>query len=118
MTTRTRSSLSTVVSSPDQARRQRSDVLERLIVGGVRRACGSSIVEGQHGKERFLRDLDRPNTLHELLDFLLLLEELALAGDVAAVALRKHVLAHGPHRLARDDIRADRRLDGDLEHLA
>src|SRR5256885_6428192 len=43
-----------------------------------------------------------------------LLEELALAADVAAVALGRHVLAHGLHRRARDHLGADRRLDGHL----
>ena len=38
--------------------------------------------------------------------------------DVAAVALRQHVLAHRADRLARDHAAADRGLDGDLEELA
>src|SRR5581483_9793273 len=46
--------------------------------------------------------------LHALLAFLLLLEELALAADVAAVALGKHVLAQRRNGLARDDLIADR----------
>ena len=37
----------------------------------------------------------QPDLLHALLALLLLLEQLALAGDVAAVALRDDVLAHG-----------------------
>jgi hypothetical protein len=41
--------------------------------------------------------------LHALLAFLLLLEQLALARDVAAVALGEHVLAQRLDRLARDD---------------
>ena len=40
------------------------------------------------------------------------------ARDVAAVALGQHVLAHGFHRLAGDDLAADGRLDRDLELLA
>src|SRR5262249_42239922 len=56
--------------------------------------------------------------LHPLLARLLLLEQLALAGDVTPVALREHVLALRLHRLARNDARADRRLDGDVEELA
>ena len=47
----------------------------------------------QHGQEGFLRDLDRADLLHALLAFLLLLEQLALARDVAAVALGDDVLA-------------------------
>src|SRR5439155_8772600 len=44
-------------------------------------------------------------------------EELPLAGDVATVALGQHVLAEGTDRLTGDDIRPDRSLDRDLEHL-
>src|SRR6266851_1812521 len=71
----------------------------------------------QHGKERFLRDLHLPDLLHALLAFLLLLEELALAGDVAAVALGEHVLAHRLDRFPRDDAAADRGLNRHFEHL-
>ena len=49
---------------------------------------------------------------------LLLLEQLALATDVAAVALGEHVLALGLDRLAGDHARADRGLDGYVEHLS
>src|SRR3954449_11724045 len=72
----------------------------------------------EHAQERLLRHLDPADLLHPLLPFLLLLEQLALARDVAAVALGDHVLAHGLDRFARDDLRADRRLDRDLELLA
>ena len=48
----------------------------------------------------------------------MLLEELALARDVAAVALGDHVLAAGLDRLAGDDAPADRGLDGHVEQLA
>src|SRR6059036_829960 len=71
----------------------------------------------EDGEERLLRDLDAADPLHALLAFLLLLEQLALARDVAAVALGEDVLAHRLDRLARDDAAADRRLDRDLEHL-
>src|SRR3990167_4691806 len=71
----------------------------------------------QHGKEGFLRNLDLAELLHALLAFLLLLEQFLLARGVAAVALGQHVLAHGLHRRARDDLRADRSLDGHVEHL-
>src|SRR5207244_8582013 len=71
----------------------------------------------QHRQERLLRDLHRSDRLHPLLAFLLLLEKLALARDVAAVALGEHVLAHRLLRLARDHPAADGRLDGHLVHL-
>ena len=56
-------------------------------------------------------NLDGADLLHALLAGLLLLEQLALARDVAAVALREHVLAARLDRLARDDPCADRGLD-------
>src|SRR3954464_10314675 len=43
----------------------------------------------KHREERFLRNLDAADALHPLLPFLLLLEQLSLAADVAAVALRE-----------------------------
>src|SRR5262249_56192682 len=48
----------------------------------------------EHREECFLRDFDLPDLLHALLSFLLALEQLPLPRDVAAVALRRHVLAH------------------------
>src|SRR4029077_4412929 len=71
----------------------------------------------EHGEEGLLRDLDRAHHLHPLLAFLLLLEQLALARDVAAVALGGDVLAVGVDGRAGDDVAADRSLDGDLEVL-
>src|SRR6185295_8130277 len=72
----------------------------------------------EHRQERFLRHLDPADLFHPLLAFLLLLEQLALAGDVAAIALGGDVLAHGLDRLAGDDPAADRGLDRDLVELA
>src|SRR5882672_5236194 len=72
----------------------------------------------EHGHEGRLRDLHRSHHLHLLLAFLLLLEELALAAYVAAVALGRHVLAEGVDGGPGDDLAADRALDGDLELLA
>src|SRR6185295_10114511 len=56
----------------------------------------------QDRQERLLRNLDSTDLFHAFLAFLLLLEQLALPCDVAAVALRGDVLAHGLDRLARD----------------
>src|SRR5665647_842844 len=75
-------------------------------------------VVGQRGDEGLLRHLDPADHLHPLLAFLLLLEQLALTGDVTAVALGKNVLAHGADGLAGDDPGADRGLDRHLELLA
>src|SRR4051812_25340531 len=74
-------------------------------------------VEREHGQERLLGHLDGADDLHALLALLLLLEQLALARDIAAVALGEHVLALGLDGLTRDDARADRGLDGHVEEL-
>src|SRR5512139_2291194 len=66
----------------------------------------------QHREEGLLRDLDLAELLHALLAFFLLLEQLALARDVAAVALGEHVLAQRLDGRAGDHVRADRGLDG------
>src|SRR2546422_3587363 len=47
------------------------------------------LVNLQDRQEGLLRDLDGPHLLHALLSCFLLLEQLSLARDVAAVALRK-----------------------------
>src|SRR6476620_7737766 len=64
-----------------------------------------------------LRDLDLAELAHSLLALLLLLQQLALAADVAAIALGGNILGERADRLARDDAAADRGLDGDLEQL-
>src|SRR4051794_41776697 len=72
---------------------------------------GNSIAELEHREEGLLRHVDPTHGLHALLPLLLLLQQLALAADVAAVALRDHVLAERLDRLARDDVLAELRLD-------
>src|SRR5712691_5204238 len=72
----------------------------------------------QHSEKRLLGDVHTADAFHALLAFLLLLEQLALAGDVAAVALGKDVFTHGMHRLARNDLGADGSLNGNFKHLA
>src|SRR4029453_16640673 len=74
-------------------------------------------VEVEHGEEGLLRHLDAADLLHPLLALLLLLEQLALARDVSAVALGEKLLAARFDRPARDDSRADGRLDRDVDHL-
>src|SRR6058998_3336712 len=69
-------------------------------------------------QEGLLGYVHGPHALHPLLAFLLFLEELALARDVPAVAFRQDVLPQRLHVRARDDLRADGRLDRDLELLA
>src|SRR5712691_12712916 len=86
-----------------------------VLCGGERHSaiCLSTFVfrsHLQHREERFLRDFHFADALHALLACLLLLEQLALARDVAAVALGEHVLAQRLHRFAGDDAAADGRL--------
>src|SRR5262249_36147139 len=54
----------------------------------------------QRGDEGLLRDLHLPELAHLLLALLLLLEQLALARDVAAIALGDHVLPQRADRFA------------------
>src|SRR4051794_38120403 len=72
----------------------------------------------QYRHERFLRDVHAAHALHALFAFLLFLQELALAGDVAAVAFGGDVLADALDGLAGDDLAADRGLQRDLEEVA
>src|SRR3989304_9662876 len=75
-------------------------------------------VQVQDGEKGLLRHLDRAELAHPLLALLLLFEQLALAGDVAAVALRDHVLAPSLDRLPGDHAGADHGLAGHVEELA
>src|SRR5574337_1915610 len=80
--------------------------------------CTILLLRLQHGHERLLGDVHAADGFHALLALLLLLQQLALAGHVAAVALGGHVLAEGLERLAGDDLGADRGLERDLELVA
>src|SRR5437764_13354810 len=80
--------------------------------------CSTLLIDLENGQERLLRNLHRSDLLHALLALLLLLQQLALAGDVATVELRGHVLAQRLHRLAGQDPRADRGLNRHVEDLA
>src|SRR6266850_636449 len=71
----------------------------------------------EEGQEGLLGEVHPAHLLHPLLPFLLLLQELALARDVPAVALGQHVLAQGGHVLARHDLSSDGGLDRHLEEL-
>src|SRR5262245_48031594 len=64
----------------------------------------------QDREKGLLRDLHPADLLHPTLAFLLLLQQLALARDVAAVALGGHVLAHRLDGLPGDHAAADRGL--------
>src|SRR3954464_12673739 len=88
----------------DQRRRE-NDVAEKARLDNER---SRHSVDLQHREKRLLRNLDRPDLLHALFSFLLLFEELAFARDVAAIALREHVLAQRLDAGARYDLRPDR----------
>src|SRR3954453_1838360 len=80
--------------------------------------AGSGVTHPERRDKGGLRDVDLAELAHPLFAFLLLRQELALAGHVAAVAFRQYVLAQRLDRLARDHSAANRRLDRDLEQLA
>src|SRR5437867_3673502 len=79
---------------------------------------GSLFARPEDGEEGLLRDLHAADALHALLARLLLLEELALPRDVAAVTLREHVLAQRPDGLTGDHLRAHGRLHRHVEQLS
>src|SRR4051812_29281142 len=85
--------------------------------GAGRRKANRLIPAFQNGHEGLLRDVHAADALHALLAFLLFLQQLAFAGDVAAVALGGDVLADGLDGLAGDDLAADGGLEGDLEEV-
>src|SRR6266851_4253429 len=68
-------------------------------------------------EERFLRNIHLADALHALLAFLLFFEELALARDVAAVALGENVFADRRDRFARNHAAADRGLNRHFKQL-
>src|SRR5215204_3980499 len=63
------------------------------VAGRASRASRGSILESEGLDERLLGDVHLSDGPHPLLALLLLLEELALAGDVPAVQLGGDVLA-------------------------
>src|SRR5215208_4356442 len=74
--------------------------------------------DAQRREEGLLRNLDAPHLLHPALAGLLLLEQLPLPRDVAAIALGRHVFAIRPHGLPGDDPLPHRGLHRHLELLA
>src|SRR4029077_2432392 len=77
------------VATPRRAERQVDIEMPRAghdVRGHALPLCG--LVQVQHRQEPLLRNLDASDRFHALLARLLLLEQLPLACDVAAVALR------------------------------
>ena len=83
------------------------------------RACAacSIAVKFEDGKEGFLRHLHVADLLHAFLASLLLLEQFALAADVASVTFGSDVLADLLDGLAGDNLASDCGLYGDVELL-
>src|SRR6185436_1964642 len=98
--------LSTNLSSSHTAPVTRSRI-NRNRAKFTKPARSSTIPPLQDGEERLLRNLHRADLLHAFLALFLFVEQLALARDVAAVALGDHVLAQRLDVLARDDVAAD-----------
>ena len=73
------------------------------------------VVGPENRHEGLLRDFDVADHLHALFALFLLFEQLAFAGDVAAVTLGGNVFAQGGDVFARDDFGADRCLQRNLE---
>src|SRR5215213_1966230 len=92
---------------------RRSQSIARLFPVSLRRVCASS--ESRH--KCLWRNLDPPYHFHALLALLLPFEQLALSGDVPAIAFRQHILPDCSNRLARDHPRSNRRLYRNLELL-
>src|SRR5438046_1652377 len=78
---------------------------------------GSLLANLEDCQESLLRNFDAADRLHSFLARFLFLEQLFLARHIAAVAFCQHVFTESLDRFARDDLRADRRLDRDVEHL-
>ena len=72
----------------------------------------------QRGNKGLLRNAHITIFPHPRLALLLLLQQLLLAADVAAIAFGGDVLAHRRDGFARDHLSADRRLDRDFEQVA
>src|SRR5205085_3271296 len=71
----------------------------------------------EHFDKRLLRNVDLPNALHSFFSFFLFLQQLSLAGNVAAVAFRGHVFSQGRNVFPRNYFSANRRLDRHLIKL-
>src|SRR4029077_18690393 len=71
----------------------------------------------ENSEKRLRWNIDAPHALHAPLAFFLLLQEFALARNIAAVALGDHVFANRADRLGRHHAAANGGLDSNFEHL-
>ena len=74
-------------------------------------------VRFQNSQKGTLRNGNRPDYLHPLFAFLLLLQKLSLTSNITPVAFGCHILTEGRDRRAGDDLSPDRPLNGNLKHL-
>src|SRR3989344_1723754 len=81
------------------------------------KSMGLFLIHAQDGEKGFLWNFHGTQLFHSLLSFFLFFQQFTFARRIAAIAFGGHVLAQGLDRLARDDLGADRRLNGDVEHL-
>src|SRR5436309_2274881 len=82
-----------------------------------RRGWGWLLRYLQYCQKCLLRHFDFADLLHTLLAFFLFLQELAFAGNIAAVTFRRHVFAKRADTFAGDDLRAYRGLYRHFEHV-
>src|SRR4051794_9271829 len=94
--------------------RSTCDLCTELFPVGLRRLGNTR----KSGNERFRWHFNPADHLHPFLAFLLFFEQLALPGDVPAIALGQYIFANCPNGFARDYPRANGRLDWNLELLA
>ena len=76
------------------------------------------LIQLENGHKGALGHLNGAYLAHALLTFLLLFKEFALAGDVAAVTLGRHILAHLTYGFTCNDFCADGCLHGNVKLLA
>src|SRR3546814_11181519 len=91
-----------------------------LVVGGEppdqrQGSVSVFVAHAQRGDESLLRNAYRAVFAHPFLAFLLLLQKLPFARDIAAIAFGGHVLAQRRDRLACAHLAAERRPDRNLE---
>ena len=68
--------------------------------------------------KRRLGNFDLAELPHPELAFFLLVQQFALAGNVAAVTFGRYVFAQGGNGFARNDPTADGRLDRNFEQMS
>src|SRR5215467_7290868 len=81
-------------------------------------ATGALFSDLEQGEESLLWNFYPANLLHPSLTFFLLFEQLALTGNIPAVAFRGYVLAQSLDAFAGNNLGTNPRLNRHLKHLA